>query len=82
MFRFCGNVELFAKSILLQIQYCHKNATISLRLVEKPTQFSNFFELFLHACHTVNNPVIALNLSEEFIHGLTFLGENTNLSSL
>ena len=42
---------------------------LSPRLVEKPTQFSNIFEFFLHACHTVNNTLIAIKLSEEFVHG-------------
>ena len=45
----------------------------------KTDTFFEFFWVFLHACHTVNNTVIALKLSEGFVHGLTFLGEKTEL---
>ena len=55
-----------------------KYLTLSLRLVEKPTQLSNFL-VFLHACHTVNKHLITLKFSEGFVHGLTFFGQNTEL---
>ena len=38
-----------------------------------------FFWVFLHTCHTVNNHLIALRFSEGFVHGLIFLGEKTEL---
>ena len=34
---------------------------------------------FLHACHTVNNPLIALKHFEGFVRGLIFLGGKTEL---
>ena len=51
----------------------------------KNRQNFRIFLSFLHACqwcNTVNNPLIqliALKFSEGFVHGLTFLGEKTEL---